>query len=256
MQITSSQNPRIKQLAKLRDNAHERRRQGLMLVEGKYEVHLALQAGYRPVTIIRADEFATEISGSADETIDVSRRVFESLSRRDHPDGWLAVFPVPVRRAEDLQLGQDPLILVAQSIEKPGNLGAMLRTADAAGLDSVLVCDRRVDLYGPNVVRASRGTVFTVPTVLLSSQDALEFLRRHKIRILAASPDAEADYTRQDLRGPLAIAVGSEDRGLEDGWLEEADVRIKIPMHGKVNSLNVSVATALIVYEALRQRAA
>jgi TrmH family RNA methyltransferase len=146
------------------------------------------------------------------------------------------------------------LIIVAESIEKPGNLGAILRTADAAQVDAVIVCDPRVDSYSPNVVRASRGALFTVPVIETKSAQALVFLQRQGIQVLAATPSAEAEYTRQDLRGPLAVAVGTEDEGLSDFWLSQADMKVKIPMMGKVNSLNVSVSTALIVYEALRQR--
>jgi TrmH family RNA methyltransferase len=144
---------------------------------------------------------------------------------------------------------------VAESIEKPGNLGAILRTADAARVDAVLVCDPRVDAYSPNVVRASRGTIFTIPVVETKSAQALVYLQRRGIRVLAATPSAQETYTQQDLRAPVAIAVGTEDEGLSSLWISHADVRVKIPMRGKVNSLNVSIAAALIVYEAVRQRA-
>ena len=153
-----------------------------------------------------------------------------------------------------MTLGDWPLLIIAKSIEKPGNLGAILRTADAAGVDALLVCDPRVDLYNPNVVRASRGALFTVPSVETSNESALEFLRKRGIKIAAATPQAAAEYTRQDLRGPLAVAVGTEDKGLTNFWLQQSDFKVRIPMTGKVNSLNVSIATALIVYEAARQR--
>ena len=182
------------------------------------------------------------------------RGVFEKISYRDNPDGWIAVFPTPRRSLQDLRLAKEPLVIVAELVDKPGNLGAILRTADAAGVDAVIVCDPRVDLYGPNVVRASRGTVFTVPTVEASNAETLDFLRTHGMRILAATPSAETVYTREDLRGAVAIAVGTEDEGLTEFWLSNADAKVLIPMLGKVNSLNVSIATALIVYEAVRQR--
>ena len=188
------------------------------------------------------------------EVITVKRAVFEKISYRENPDGWLAVFPIPKSSLENLKLGASPLLIVAEAVEKPGNLGAILRTADAAGVDALLVCDPRVDLYNPNVVRASRGALFTVPSVEAKNADVLAFLRKHGIKILAATPQAEAEYTRQDLRGPLAVAVGTEDEGLTDFWLKEADIKVKILMRGKANSLNVSVATALIIYEAIRQR--
>jgi TrmH family RNA methyltransferase len=166
----------------------------------------------------------------------------------------LALFPIPRISFDDLRLSPSPLIIVAESVEKPGNLGAILRTADAAGVDAVLVCDPRLDAYSPNAVRASRGTIFTVPVVETSSAQALVWLQLHGIRILAATPSADAEYTRQNLRLPLAVAVGTEDEGLTALWMSQADLKVKIPMMGKVNSLNVSIATALIIYEAVRQR--
>ncbi len=255
MNITSTQNPRVKQLIKLRDNKKQRRDEGLILVEGFDEITLAISAGQKPQTLLTAPELAArQINFSAAENITVNRAVFEKISYRENPDGWLAIFPIPQTSLDNLKLSQTPLLIVAESVEKPGNLGAILRTADAAGVDALLVCDPRVDVYNPNVVRASRGTLFTVQTVEAINADALAFLRKRGIKILAATPQAEAEYTRQDLHGPLAIAVGTEDEGLTNFWLNQADLRVKIPMMGKVNSLNVSIATALIVYEAVRQR--
>lgn len=258
MDITSLQNPRVKQIVKLRDDRKERQREGLMLVEGFDEISLAIEAGHGPRTLLTAPELAAargrEMNLMAAERITVSPAVFEKLSYRENPDGWLALFPIPRVSLYDLKLNEAPLVVVAESVEKPGNLGAILRTADAAQVDAVLVCDPRVDAYSPNVVRASRGTIFTVPVVETESAAALTWLHGHGIRILAATPAAEAEYTRQDLRGPLAVAVGTEDEGLSDFWMSKSDLQVKIPMMGKVNSLNVSIATALIVYEAVRQR--
>ena len=255
MDITSLQNPRVKHIVKLRDDRRQRQNDGLMLVEGYDEIQLALSAGYKPQTILSAPELASrQIDKVNAEYITVNRAVFEKLSYRENPDGWLAVFPIPRVSMDELKLSDSPLLIVAESIEKPGNLGAILRTADAAQVDAVIVCDPRVDAYSPNVVRASRGTLFTVPVIETKSAQALVFLQRQGIQVLAATPSAEAEYTRQDLRGPLAVAVGTENEGLSDFWLSQADMRVKIPMLGKVNSLNVSVSTALIVYETLRQR--
>jgi TrmH family RNA methyltransferase len=189
------------------------------------------------------------------ETISVTRAVFEKISYRDNPDGWLGVFPIPKRTLQDIKLSASPLVIVAEAVEKPGNLGAILRTADAAHADALLVCDPRVDLWNPNVIRASRGAVFTVPTVEVESKDALTWLRSQKMRVLAATPAAEALYTDVDMKSPIAIAVGTEDKGLSNFWMDQAELQVKIPMLGKVNSLNVSIATALITYEAVRQRA-
>jgi TrmH family RNA methyltransferase len=255
MHITSLQNPRVKQIIKLRDNKRQRQRDNLMLVEGWDEINLALSCGYPPQTLLNAPELASHrIENTQAETITVNRAVFEKISYRENPDGWLGIFPIPKFSLTDLKLNASPLVIVAESIEKPGNLGAILRTADAAGVDALILCDPRVDLYSPNVVRASRGALFAVPCVEASNESALEFLRKYKIKIAAATPQAEAEYTRQDLRGPLAVAVGTEDKGLTDFWMKQSDIRIKIPMTGKVNSLNVSIATALIIYEAVRQK--
>ncbi|MGE5072132.1 MAG: TrmH family RNA methyltransferase [Anaerolineae bacterium] len=255
MQITSLQNERVKYLVKLREDRRQRQRDGLMLVEGWDEISLALAAGHPPRTLINCPDLAgRDLGSAAPETLTVSVPVFEKISYRDNPDGWMAVFPTPQRSLSDLELGPAPLVIVAESVEKPGNLGAILRTADAAGVDALLVCDPRVDLYSPNVVRASRGALFSVAAVEASSAEALDFLRGRGIRVVAATPGATELYTAQDLRGPLAIAVGTEDEGLTSFWLERADARVLIPMLGRVNSLNVSIATALIVYEAVRQR--
>lgn len=255
MDITSTQNSLIKHIVKLRDDKRQRQKDGLMLVEGFDEIQLALSAGYKPQTILAAPELAArQIDEVTADEITVNRVVFEKISYRENPDGWLAIFPIPRTSLDDLKLNQSPLVIVAESIEKPGNLGAILRTADATRVDAVLVCDSRVDTYSPNVVRASRGAIFTVPLIETKSPQALVFLQGHGIRVLAATPSAEEEYTSQDLRGPLAVAVGTEDKGLSDFWLSQADVRVKIPMMGKVNSLNVSVSTALVIYEAIRQR--
>ena len=255
MDITSLQNPRVKHIVKLRDDKRQRQKDGLMLVEGYYEIQLALSAGHKPRTLLTAPELASrQVDGVASEIITVNRAVFEKISYRENPDGWLAIFPIPYTSLDDVILSKMPLIIVAESIEKPGNLGAILRTADAAHVDAVLVCDPRVDLWNPNVVRASRGTVLSVTTVISDNVSALEWLKSRKIRILAATPSAEIMYTDVDMREPLAIAVGTEDEGLTDFWMSNADVKVKIPMMGKINSLNVSVSTALIVYEAVRQR--
>ena len=255
MDITSLQNPRLKQVVKLRGDKRQRQRENLMLVEGYDELTLALAAGLQPQTVFTAPELASRsISGLTAEILTVNRAVFEKMSYRENPDGWLGVFPIPRKSLDDLKLSANPLVIVAESVEKPGNLGAILRTADAAGVDALLVCDPRVDLWNPNVVRASRGALFSVPAIEVDNTSALNWLRSGRMRILAATPSAEVSYTSVDLSRPVAIAVGTEDEGLSNFWMEEADLKVLIPMRGKVNSLNVSIATALIVYEAVRQR--
>ncbi len=258
MQITSLQNERIKHIVRLREDRRQRERDGLMLVEGRDEITLALNAGYTPHIVLTCPEFAVNSEfriPNPELATTVTPQVFQKISYRDNPDGWMAVFPTPKRALNDISLGETPLVVVAEAVEKPGNLGAILRTADAAGVDALLICDPHTDLYGPNVVRASRGTVFSVPVAAASSEEVFSFLKQHEIRILAATPGGDRLYTTEDLRGSVAIAVGTEDEGLTSFWLERADARVLIPMLGKVNSLNVSIATALIVYEAVRQRA-
>jgi TrmH family RNA methyltransferase len=266
MDITSLQNPRVKYFVKLRDDKKQRQKDGLMLVEGFDEIQLAFSAGHKPQTLLSAPELVSRqltVSNAENrwaepvETLTVSRHVFEKISYRDNPDGWLAIFPIPhtTLESQGLLSGVEiPLVIVAESIEKPGNLGAILRTADAAHVDALLVCDPRVDVWNPNVVRASRGSLFNVPVVECDNASALAWLKSRKTHIVAATPSANALYTDVDLREPAAIAVGTEDEGLTDFWILNADVKVKIPMMGKVNSLNVSVSTALIVYEAVRQR--
>jgi TrmH family RNA methyltransferase len=255
MDITSLQNTRVKYIVKLRDDKRQRQRDGLMLVEGFDEISLAVSAGHIPQTLLTAPDIASrQIERISTEIITVNRAVFEKISYRENPDGWLGVFPIPKTSLEDLKLSEVPLVIIAESVEKPGNLGAILRTADAAGVDAVLVCDPRVDLWNPNVVRASRGTVFTVSTVEAENSSALAWLRARKMRVVAATPSADKLYTDVNLREPVVIAVGTEDEGLTEFWLANADVKVKIPMLGKVNSLNVSIAAALIVYEVVRQR--
>ena len=255
MDITSLQNPRVKHIVKLRDDKRTRKADGLMLVEGYDEIQLALSAGHNPQTLLSSPELVSrKIDGLSAETLTVSRAVFEKISYRDNPDGWLAIFPIPYTTFDDLTLSETPLLIIAESVEKPGNLGGVLRTADAAHVDAILLCDPRVDAWNPNVVRASRGAVFSVPVIESENATALEWLRQKKLQVLAATPSADVAYTGVDMRQPVAIAVGTEDEGLTDFWLSNADIKVKIPMMGKVNSLNVSVSTALIVYEAVRQR--
>jgi TrmH family RNA methyltransferase len=254
MDITSLQNPRVKHIVKLREDKKQRQTDGMMLVEGYDEIQLAVSAGHQPHTLLTAPEIALkQLTIPSAETLTVSRPVFEKMAYRDNPDGWLAVFPIPKKTLDSVN-SPASLVIVAESIEKPGNLGAILRTSDAAQVDALLVCDPRVDVWNPNVVRASRGAVFSVPVVECENAAALEWLKRGKMRILAASPSAEVVYSEVDMIQPIAIAVGTEDEGLTDLWMSNADVKVKIPMAGMVNSLNVSVSTALIVYEAVRQR--
>lgn len=262
MIIASPQNPKIKHAVKLRER-RQRDREGLMLVEGRDELSLALASGVRPQTLFYCPSFfgapnpqalMEQAREAGAELIEVSPAVFEKIAYRENPDGWLAVIPALRRRLDDLALGANPLLVVAEAIEKPGNLGAILRSADAAGATGLVVCDPTTDLANPNVVRASKGTLFTVPVAEAEGAEALAWLRARGIKIVAATPQANLIYTEADLRGPAAIAVGAEDEGLSRAWLEQADLAVRIPMRGRVNSLNVATAATLLLYEAVRQR--
>jgi TrmH family RNA methyltransferase len=184
----------------------------------------------------------------------VNERVFEKIAYRDNPDGWLAVFPLRRHRLEDLTPGDVPLIVVAEAIEKPGNLGAILRTSDAAGVTAVIACDSVTDIGNPNVVRSSKGAVFCVPVAEATTAETITWLRARGIPIVAATPQATLSYSDIDMTGPVAIAVGAEKPGLSRAWLDQADITVQIPMVGRVNSLNVATSAALLVYEAVNQR--
>jgi TrmH family RNA methyltransferase len=260
--ITSPHNPRTQLALKLRERKH-REREGLMLVEGRAELSLALASGARPQTLFicpplihaKSDQSRLqELQSQNVELVEVSQPVFEKIAYRENPDGWLAVIPIRRQSFANWQLSAAPLLIVAETVEKPGNLGAILRSADAAGVDGVIVCDPRTDVYNPNVVRASKGTLFSVPVAEAENQAALDWLRGRGIAIVAATPQAEAIYTDADLRGPIAIAVGAEKDGLSQLWLDHATLAVRIPMSGRVNSLNVAAATTLLLYEAVRQR--
>jgi len=256
MHIVSLQNERVKQVVRLRDSARQRRRERLMVVEGRDEISLALGSGAKPTSVYCAPDL-TQSSGTVIEPASVTtvaEPVFRKMSYRASPDGWLAVFPIPERMLSDVHLGVPPFLVIAETVEKPGNLGAVLRTADAAGVNAVVVCDPQTDLSNPNVVRASRGTVFTMQTAQAPSSDVIAWLRANGIRIVAACPDGATELGSADLGGPVAVVVGGEHEGLSEKWLAEADMRVSIPMVGCVNSLNVSVAAAVIVYEVVRQR--
>lgn len=259
--ITSAQNPRVKHLVALRDR-RQRERDHQMVVEGFDELSLALDAEqplelYYCLTMIHNQSqmrLIDQAQATGAEAIEVNERVFERIAYRDDPDGWLAVFPLRRRALENLTLSESPLIIVTEAIEKPGNLGAILRTSDAAGVTAVIVCDSVTDLGNPNVVRSSKGAVFCVPVAEATTQETLVWLSRHGIKRLATTPQATENYSDVDMSGPVAIAVGAEKPGLSQKWLDQADLRVQIPMVGRVNSLNVATSAALLIYEAVNQR--
>ena len=261
LEITSPANPRIKQLVALR-RRRAREQAAVTLVEGRAEIELALTAGVRPRALYYCPVLASPDSlALADraaalggEVIEVSRPVFEKISYREGPDGWLAVMPSVDSDLDRLELGAQPLVLVCAGLEKPGNLGAILRTADAAGVAAVIAADPVTDWGNPNVVRASKGTVFSVPVASAAGTEVLDWIASRGLQLVAATPDATQLVSETDLTRPTAIAVGAEQTGLSADWLDRADIRVRIPMFGRADSLNVSTSAAIITYEAVRQR--
>ncbi len=238
----------------------ERDRSGRFLIEGYRELKRALDAGrtiehcfFCPELFLGKNE--QELLRKANAPVfECSSSVFHTLSYRDRPDGILAVAPQLHLALHDLLLRSTPFFLIAESIEKPGNLGTMLRSSDAAGVDAVIVCDKTTDLHNPNVVRSSVGTLFTQPVIEAASIETLQFLKSLNIAIAAATPHAKLEYTEADFKVPLAIAMGTEQYGLSEIWMKEADMQIRIPMFGIADSLNVASATTLLLYEVVRQR--
>ncbi|GAB3636493.1 RNA methyltransferase [Hymenobacter arcticus] len=264
--ITSLHNPRVKDVLRLQEKSAERRRQGLTLVEGYRELANARQAGWGVATLFVCEELAgpditQELLAPAQlvprpyEYLPVSAAVFAKLAVRERSDGVLAVLRTPTRTLADLQLPANPLLLVLEAVEKPGNLGAILRTADAAPAHAVLVGDPRTDLYNPNVIRASLGGIFTVPTVAAPMVEILAFLKQKGIRTFAAAlADDAKSYTASNFSGPTALVLGTEADGLTPATRAACDETVIIPMRGVLDSLNVSVAAAVLTFEAVRQR--
>ncbi len=262
--ISSLQNPRVKQLVRLRDR-RPRDEAGVFLVEGYREIRRALEKRvaltelyFSPEWFLGENEPAllAQAEAAGATLFELTREAFAKVAYRERPDGLLAVAPQWKRALADLKLSAAPFLLVVEAIEKPGNLGTILRSADAAGCDAVIVCDPVTDVFNPNVVRASTGVLFAVPLVVAESARVLAWLRENKIRAVATTPAAETIHSDADLRGPLAIVMGSEQYGLSEFWLKNADLPVRIPMAGQADSLNVAMATIITLFEAVRQRAA
>ena len=262
--VASLQNPGIKEVVKLRQRSH-RDENGLLIVEGYREVKRALD-NHVPVlklfycpALYQGKNEPTIVARCAEGNVPIfecAEPVFMKIAYRDRPEGLLALCPQIRRTLADLDLPANPFVVVAEHIEKPGNLGTMLRTADAAGADALVVCDRCTDVNNPNVVRASIGTLFTVPVAEASTADTLAWLRQRGIRSVAASPHAQKNYTDVDMTQPVAIVVGAEQFGLSDAWMTRADELVRIPMLGQADSLNVAAAATILLYEVVRQRGA
>lgn len=260
--ITSLQNPRVKQLVKLRDR-RPRDEAGVFLVEGYREIRRALEKSvnltelyFSPEWFLGENEPALieQARAAGAQLFELTKDTFAKVAYRERPDGLLAVAPQWRRTLEELKLPASPFLLVVEAIEKPGNLGTILRSADAAGCDAVIVCDPVTDIFNPNVVRASTGVLFSVPLVVADSERVHAWLKANRIRTVATTPAAETLYTAADLRGPLAVIMGSEQYGLTEFWLKNSDLPVRIPMAGQADSLNVAMATIITLFEAVRQR--
>jgi TrmH family RNA methyltransferase len=260
--VTSPANPRIKAAVRLRKR-RERDATGLVLIEGIRELSRALEGHitieecfYEPTLAATAEgkRLEREIASRGITATAVAARVFEKLAYREGSGGFVAVARRPRRSLHDLPSCENPLLLVVDGVEKPGNIGAVLRSADAAGAAGLIVSDPKTDLYNPNVIRASLGTVFTTPAVCTSARDAALWLEKNGVSVFTATPFAALPYTEADYTGATALVVGSEDRGVGGRWLGPPAIRVRIPMMGCADSLNVSAAATILLYEALRQR--
>ena len=254
--ITSTQNQRIKHLLLLQQKSAQRRADGLFVVEGRREVEHCLEAGFTLRSAFVCEEIAeAPLSLPQDvEVVPVSRNVYERIAYRGGTEGIVAVAEVRKAELTDLRLSSSPLIVVLESVEKPGNLGAVLRSADAAGADAVIVCDPLTDLYNPNLIRSAVGALFTVPCVACSTEECISFFKKKSIQILTAQLQDSKLYYDTPMTGPTAIVMGTEATGLTNQWRKAADAHIRIPMLGQLDSLNVSVSAAILLYEAVRQR--
>ncbi len=261
VRITSPQNPRIKFALSLR-KASARKREHLFIIEGQREIRLAMQSGFRFHTLFFCPEIAeknhagTVIDELKDQIqiFETTREIFNKLVYREGSDGLLVIAHQKKFAPGEIKFARNPLVLVVEGVEKPGNLGAIFRTADAAGVDAVIVCGQVTDMFNPNVVRASLGTIFTVPVVLCSSEEAVELLNNLDINIYTTALSASVPYHVIDYTVPCAIVLGAEDAGVTAIWQKSSDSNILIPMFGKADSMNVSVVTSIVLYEALRQR--
>ena len=262
VQLTSSTNPQVKEVVKLRRRSH-RDELGLMIIEGYRELKRAIENEHFPGELFfcrelfqgeNEDEIIRRCAESGARLLECTPDVFRKMAYRDRPEGLLGLAPCIHAGLDSLSVPDDALFVVAEAIEKPGNLGTLLRTSDAAGVHGVIVCDACTDINNPNVVRSSIGTLFAVPVAEATSEEAIRWLHGRNIRIVATTPHTETLHTQADLTQPSAIVVGTEQYGLSEAWLKESSVRVRIPMYGQADSLNVAAATTILLYEAVRQR--
>ena len=264
--ISSAQNPRIKHLLALQQKSALRREEGLFIVEGRRELEHCLHSGMHVESVYCLDDTETTcqlVNSSTRQVslVKVTKNVYERIAYRGSTEGIVAVIRTPQPLSLESLLQQKgrgvngkPLFVVLERVEKPGNLGAILRSADAANATGVIVCDTLTDLYNPNLIRSSIGAIFTVPTVACTSEDCIAFLKQHGVQILTAQLQDSHLYYDTPMAGPTAIVMGTESTGLTDVWRQAADAHIRIPMLGQLDSLNVSVSAAILLFEAVRQR--
>ncbi len=263
--ITSAQNQKIKELLALQEKSRARKAAGLFVVEGRRELGHCLDAGFVPRTLFICGEILTEeelndLLGKAEKlnpkvgVVQVPYELYGKIAYREGTEGIIAEVESAQRTLGGISLSENPLVIVLEGVEKPGNLGAVLRSADAAGADAVIICDPLTDIYNPNLIRASIGAVFSRQVAAASSEDTIAWLKSKHIQILTAQLQDSSLYYDRDMTGPTAIVMGTESTGLTDVWREAADAHIRIPMLGQLDSLNVSVSSAILVFEAVRQR--
>ena len=262
MELTSLKNPKVKYVHKLR-NRRFREKEQKTLLEGYRELTRSSEYGmkvlevfYCPSMFLGENEvpLLKELEEQGVATFEVNEQILEKIAYRDRPEGLIAIAEIQSHTLADIPVVENGLYLIAESIEKPGNLGSILRSADAAGVTGIILCDKCTDIYNPNVIRASTGALFSVPLAECTAQESFDWVRQHNIKVLAATPHTENIHTDADMTQSVAIAVGTEQSGLTDFWMDEADIKVKIPMLGKIDSLNVATATTIMLYEAARQR--
>ena len=259
-EITSVQNPYVKELYHLKEKSRDRKRSGLFLIEGAREIGLAIKGNYQIETILYYPELFSEIqlnslTHSQSTYIEISKDVYQKLAHRDTTEGVIAVAKIKPHDLNNIKFkSENPLILIAEAPEKPGNIGAILRTADAANVDAVIIANPKTDLYNPNIIRSSVGCVFTNQIATGSTSEIISFLKERNISIYCAALQASEIYTTQDFTKATAIVMGTEATGLSAAWLEQSTQNIIIPMQGEIDSMNVSVAAGILIFEASRQR--
>jgi len=259
-QINSTQNALVKQIVLLKEKSRERKKTGLFIVEGAREIELAIQGNYKiRTTLFYAELFSAEklkaLNITSTQIIEISKEVYQKIAYRETTEGIVAIAESKQNNTKSLSFkNNNPLILVAEAPEKPGNIGAILRTADAANVDAVIIANPKTDLYNPNIIRSSVGCVFTNQIVTASTETIIAFLKAKSINIYAAILQESQDYYKQDFTKPTAIIVGTEATGLSDAWRKAAKQNISIPMQGAIDSMNVSVAAGILIFEAKRQR--